>query len=288
MQTNRSGHADGSRPDASVNASSRSPLYHQIYLVLRDGILAGTYKADDLLPSEFELAATYGVSRITAKRALSELAATGMVKRYRGRGTVVTYKPENPPLRASVTNWLHAVASMGRATAVKVLEFSFGTANDEEALALQVPPGTPVQRSLRVRSHAVGPFSLLATVVPGDLGESYDAAQLETTPLLELLQKAGITPSHAAQTIGAALANQAAASHLDTEVGAPLLRLQRIVYDKTDRPVEYLTALYRPDRYQLEMVLTSEQTLAALGNPLSSMDTFAKTGQGAGGKTRAA
>lgn len=260
--------------DSGVSASSKSPLYHQIYLILRDQILAGTYRDGHMLPSEFEIADTFGVSRITAKRAVAELAATSLVARYRGRGTIVRYKPENPPLRASVNNWLQAVSSMGRTTAVKVLELSYGGANDEESKALQISVGTEVQRSLRVRSHAAGPFSFLATVVPAKLGRHYGKEELETTPLLELLQQVGIVLHRAEQTIGATLANQTTASQLETEVGTPLLKVQRLVYDNADRPVEYLTALYRPDRYQLEMVLTSEQTLASFGNPLTGGDAF--------------
>lgn len=253
-----------------VSASSRSPLYHQIYLVLRDGILAGTYKVGDLLPSEHELTRLYGVSRITAKRALAELAAAGLVSRFRGRGTTVSYKPDIPPLRASVANWLQAVSAMGRATSVEVLEFGYGPANDEEANALQLAAGAEVQRSLRVRSHEAGPFSLLTTVVPAEIGRTYVADELAATPLLDLLARAGVAAQQARQVITATLANQAVAAHLQTEVGAPLIKLQRIVHDDADRPVEYLTALYRPDRYQLEMVLTSEQTAIDFGGPLNS------------------
>jgi len=253
-----------------VSASSRSPLYHQIYLVLRDGILSGTYQVGDLLPSEHELTRLYGVSRITAKRALAELANAGLVNRFRGRGTTVSYKPDIPPLRASVANWLQAVSAMGRATSVDVLEFGYGPANDEEAKALQIAAGAEIQRSLRVRSHEAGPFSHLTTVVPAAIGRTFGADELASTPLLALLARAGVAARQARQVITATLANQSAAQHLQTEVGAPLIKLQRIVHDDADRPVEYLTALYRPDRYQLEMVLTSEQTAIDFGGPLNS------------------
>ncbi|VVT26779.1 GntR family transcriptional regulator [Rhizobium sp. EC-SD404] len=260
--------------DSGVSASSKSPLYHQIYLVLRDQILAGNYRDGQMLPSEFDIAEAFGVSRITAKRAVTELAATSLVARFRGRGTVVKYKPENPPLRASVNNWLQAVSSMGRTTSVRVLDLTYGEANDEESQALQIAPGTEVQRSLRVRSHTGGPFSLLSTIVPAELGRHYSQQQLETTPLLELLQSTGIVLHHAEQKITATLANQSTASQLEMEVGSPLLKVQRVVFDNGDRPVEYLTALYRPDQYQLEMVLTSEQKLASFGNPVGGGDAF--------------
>jgi GntR family transcriptional regulator len=252
---------------AGVSASSRSPLYYQIYLILRNEITAGTYADGDILPSEFELARIYNVSRITAKRALAEIAAAGLANRFRGRGTVVTCTPHNPPLRASVENWLQSSSAMGRSTTARVLEFGYGTANAEEAAALQIDIGDTVQRSTRVRIHDNAPFSLLVTIVPEEAGLTYGAPDLETTPLLELLRRNGITVGHARQTITATLANQAHAELLSTEIGAPLLKIQRIVFSKGDKPIEYLTALYRPDRYQLDLVLSSDQTATLLQDP---------------------
>lgn len=251
-----------------VNASSKSPLYYQIYLILRADILSGVRKDGEIVPSEFELARLYNVSRITAKRALAELALAGLANRYRGRGTVVSYTPHNPPLRASVENWLHSASAMGRTTKVRMIEFGYGPASDEEAEALQIPVGEPVQRSVRVRLLEDRPFSLLSTVVPADIGKAFDAKELASTPLLALLERSGITVHHARQAITATLANQAHAELVETEIGAPLLKVQRIVFDVKDRPVEYLTALYRPDRYQLEMILSSEQTVTVLGDPI--------------------
>ncbi|MEP5621088.1 MAG: GntR family transcriptional regulator, partial [Hyphomicrobiales bacterium] len=65
------------------------PLYHQAYTVLRDAISDGIWESGDQIPSEAALCETLGVSRITIKRALSDLAMEGLVSRHRGRGTLV-------------------------------------------------------------------------------------------------------------------------------------------------------------------------------------------------------
>ena len=63
----------------------------------------------------------------------------------------------------------------------------------------------------------------------------------------------------AEQTITAALADSQVAPALDIEIGSPLLAVSRVVRDQDDRPVEYVKALYRPDRYQHRMSLTRVQ-----------------------------
>ncbi|MCH7537931.1 MAG: GntR family transcriptional regulator, partial [Proteobacteria bacterium] len=54
---------------------SRIPLYHQIYTALKDAIMNGTITFGDKMPTEQQLVSVFDVSRITAKRALDELAA---------------------------------------------------------------------------------------------------------------------------------------------------------------------------------------------------------------------
>jgi len=79
---------------------SRVPLYHQLYSVLRDAILDGTISYNAKMPTEQQLAATFDVSRITAKRAMDELAAEGLVARFRGKGSHVIYQYTPEPVRA--------------------------------------------------------------------------------------------------------------------------------------------------------------------------------------------
>ena len=64
---------------AKGGALARVPLYHQLYSVLRESILDGTIPYDAQMPTEQQLAATFDVSRITAKRAMDELAGEGPV-----------------------------------------------------------------------------------------------------------------------------------------------------------------------------------------------------------------
>jgi GntR family transcriptional regulator len=238
-----------------VDARQPTPLYHQIYTILRDEIVSGAYPNGAILPSEFELTRQYGVSRVTAKRALNELAAEGLVSRERGRGTVVRFEAPSPPVRASVEGLLENLLQMGIKTEVRLLDFDYVAASDEVARALGCEVGTIVQRAVRVRHMEGEPFSHLTTHVPEALGRSYSRDDLANRPLLALLERCGVIVSSAHQTLTATLADARIARLLDVQVGAPLLRITRTVYDQDQRAVEHITGLYRPDRYQYQMTL---------------------------------
>lgn len=251
-------------PSATLALASRVPLYHQIYLILRNRILSGQTKPGDVLPGENELAEDFGVSRITAKRSLNELAAHGLVVRERGRGTRVITSPPRPSVRTSLEGWLENISLMGIATEARVLEFGYVEAGADVAEALAVAPGDRVQRAVRVRTLHGESLSYLTTWLPRDIGEQFDAADLERMPLLHLLERAGIKVGAARQTISATLADPVVAAALAIDAGAPLLEVVRVVSDIGARPVEYIRVLYRPDRYQFEMDLKrvhAEQTM---------------------------
>ncbi len=72
-----------------VNKHSPVPLYHQLEAILLERINQGGFRTSDKLPAERELAAEFGVSKITVRQALSNLAAAGVVRRDQGRGTFV-------------------------------------------------------------------------------------------------------------------------------------------------------------------------------------------------------
>jgi GntR family transcriptional regulator len=232
------------------------PLYHQIYLILRDQIAGGGYTHDDYLPTEQELTRQYGVSRITAKRALDELAADGLAVRLRGRGTQVRAESPVPAVRAPIEGLLENILTMGLKTEVELIEFDYVPAPTDVAVALQCAVSATVQRAVRVRRLNGEPFSYLVTYVPQTIGQSYSRRDLETRPLLLLLERSGASITHAEQVITATLADSQMAQLLNIPVGASVLKIVRTVYDQNDRPVEFITGTYRPDRYQYKMTLT--------------------------------
>lgn len=258
MKTTRTGRsieggADQERASVRLDPNARVPLYHQIFLILRNRIFGGEVQPGDLVPGEQELAVEFNVSRITAKRALNELAGAGLVVRERGRGTRVTHRPKAPAVTSSIEGWLENISLMGIATEARVLDFGYLSASEDIAHALELPPGTDVQHAVRVRSLDGEPMSYLVTYVPADIGRQYDREDLDTKPLLLLLELAGVKVASARQTISATLADSEVAGALSVHAGSPLIEVRRVVRDSSGRPVEYIRVLYRPDIYRFEM-----------------------------------
>ncbi len=81
-------------PCAGSRPPSFSPLYQQIKALITQRLQAGEWKAGETIPSEMELAARYGVSQGTVRKAIDELAAENLVVRRQGKGTFVATHAE--------------------------------------------------------------------------------------------------------------------------------------------------------------------------------------------------
>lgn len=244
----------------AVDARSRAPLYHQIYLILRNKIRDGLYAEGSLLPSENELAEIYAVSRITSRRALDELVREGLARRERGRGTrVQAVANPIPAAENTVEGLIENVTLWGAKTTVDILDFGLTPAPDYVAAELSVDPGHSVQRCVRVRRLNGVPIGHVTSYVPADIGALFSQPELSETPLLALLQSKGIKAARADQVLTATLADPQIARLLSVDVGAPLLRKVRTVFDTVDRAVEFIDVLYRPDMYQFRLSLTRDE-----------------------------
>jgi len=239
--------------------TARLPLtkYHQIYLVLREQLQEGRFAQG--MPAEVELARQFGVGRVTARHALEQLVAEGLIVRVVGRGTFPKSSPRASSPRdvqaqpTRLAGLMENIVSASRSTTVKVLDWRTVAAPEAVAAALQLDVGTPVKKAVRRRSSREGPLSYITTYMPLDLVSQISRRDLAGKPLLQLLEEAGVELGRAQQTISARQADAVVAQELGVAIGSALLAVRRRVFDAQDRPVQWLEGLYRPDRYEYRM-----------------------------------
>ncbi len=242
-------------PDHARSMAPEGGKARRVYLLLRDDISSGQHVPGGLLPGEQRLAEQYGVSRVTIRRALDALEADGLVERRAGSGTRVVDAPASEAMSADLTTLIPQLVQMGQHSA-RLLSFSYDEPPARVAREMGLEPGVRVQTAVRVRTAGGQPFSHLTTHVPEDVARNYSEADLAGTPLYQLLERSGVEVASAHQTVSATLAAPEVAAALDVSEGSGLLTLRRIVRDTGGRVVEHLSALYRPDRFKLEMTLT--------------------------------
>jgi GntR family transcriptional regulator len=236
------------------------PLYHRIYVILRERILNGTYQVGETLPSEAELMDRFGVSRITARRALDELSGEGLVARARGRGTQVSPRamPEvgGAPIVAGIEGLMANLSIIGRQTTVEVFEFGYIEAPNLVTSEMSLTPREIVQRTVRGRSLDGRPFSLSTSYVLEKIGRTYSRDEMQTIPLIDLITRSGTEIGHVTQSLTATLADDVTAQRLGVQPGSPLLKVRRGFFDTGKRAVYFVDLFYRPDRFEYRMTLS--------------------------------
>lgn len=236
------------------------PLYHQIYLQLRDQIMCGQRAYGSALPTEQELSEIYSVSRITARRVLNDLAEQNYVERKRRIGTRVTFRSPARPIEANIDQAVDSLMALGEGTTVNVISVETRGATDIIADALKIEPGADVVRAVRVRRLNDVPIGYVVSYVPGDLAHIVTQDSLMSGPILKLLDKAGYHAAHAEQLIGAMQADALLADTLQVALSSAILRITRTVYNADDRPFLRTYAHYRADRFHIRLDLQNPKS----------------------------
>jgi GntR family transcriptional regulator len=241
------------------------PLYYQVETVLRNKILSGELPLAFTLPSEDALAEQYQVSRITIRQALSLLEKDGLVIRKRGKGTFVSEGvaiPESPKWNGSIEDLI----LMGIKTKTEVLEMSNIDPPEMVRDRLKLTGDAQVLRIEKIRSVEQSPFSYVLNYLASDIGKDIHSEDLTLKPLLMILEEnLGLVAARAEQTVEATIADSRVASLLDIRVGDPLLKVERVVYDPNQKPIEYVSVLYRADKYFFTVKLKRKRSKKSVG-----------------------
>ncbi len=214
------------------------------------------------LPGERVLESTYGVSRITIRRAIADLCAEGVLVRVHGKGTFVSHGQIQSSLHLASFN--EDMRQSGIDPATRILLAAAEVPPERVAHFLGLGPGERAHHVKRLRLGNQLPVSVDDCWLPLEMTPGLLDADL-TGSLYGLLSSWGVPVVQAHQTVAADAASPESAADLEVPAGSPVLVFEResvTVVGGETRPIEFCVSTYRADRYRLSMSL-EEQPLPA-------------------------
>lgn len=227
-----------------------TPRYRTIEQAVRQRLARLSPGAD--LPSDAELCAEFGVSRMTARHAMNRLLQEGLVYRIPGRGTFVGEAPTHRRANSllSFSNEMHR---QGRVPSSRLLGRSMRLPTREEATRLQLKDGDKVLWLRRIRLADGHPIAVESVRLNRRVAGAVLAADLERESLHAVLVRAGFLPTRGRATIASEPAGADDARWLRMRKGDPMLVERRIILDQQGLPLEFTESRYPADRYALDV-----------------------------------
>jgi GntR family transcriptional regulator len=206
------------------------------------------------IPSERQLSADLGVSRLTLRAALDELTREGYLVRRRGSGTYVQQPKISQQL--TMTSFSEDMRRRGMTAGSRTLSLTRQLAGARLGRFLNVSPGEEIVVVKRLRladgvSMAIETLHIPARVVPGVRPKDLEGSFYEL-----LRSRYGVEIASATQTIEPTVTNEEESAALGVPLHSPAFLFERTSRDAADRSLEFVHSIYRGDRYRIVSELT--------------------------------
>jgi len=229
------------------------PQYVRIRELLRKSLQAGQFQIGDQIPSETELAQTYAVSRMTARRAVNELAEEGLLVRQSGLGTFVC-DPKYGRIGSRLTSFHEEMQRQGYHPTSRVLSQTVDAATKDVAAKLQLNEGDKVIRIARLRYVDGKPVALQKAYIPYQLfPDLLDRTDLDTQSLYQIYEQRGFEIIKGKDRITAIKPNAEQIRLLGMSPAIPVILTERVTYAKGDKLIEFVKSYARADMYAYQV-----------------------------------
>lgn len=220
-------------------------------------IARGDLAPGEQLPTERELVATFGVSRVTVRRAIAALTDDGLIYAIQGRGTYVASELLAEPPNALLS--FHDMVGNDRVVVgAEPLRMEVRPATINEAERFGIAPGTSMFELERLRTLDELPVAIDWNLLPLSLDEALPELDWTVESLYSRLAQAGSAPVVADFVVEARGADVRDAELLGTSVGAPLLVAESEARDGAGGVIVVGVIAYRGDRYRFRSTLTAQ------------------------------
>lgn len=233
------------------------PLYQQLSERLADLIARGALRAGDRLPSERQLTEMSATSRVTVRKALSELTEKGLIEQRHGSGSFVSpsarrTEPVLPPVSSLSDELLHK----GQFSRVIWLKKAAVQARFRDMTVLGLDLPEQVAAFERIRFVDEQPLSYERSVFRGT---ALPDVSMVDQSIYAALDKNGTTPRRVVQEVTAVNMAPSEARRLETLTAAAGLLVTRTGYDAGGVVIEFTQALFRADTYKMAMEFGAAQ-----------------------------
>lgn len=229
-----------------LEKKSQSPLYQQLMSRLKNDVLAGVYPAGGRIPSEQVLCDTYGISRVTVRKAMLDLVQEGLLVRRQGKGTFVADEKLRRDL-AFITSFSDACAERGHKAGARLISMGMTNAAMDDVERLGVDESAQVLEICRLRLCDGEPVMLEINRFPAEY--AFLQNELGDGGLYECLRSRGVIPSSAVHDISLGHATPYVSKYLGAEVGDALLVLDELVFNQHEEPLHVSRQWIRGDKF---------------------------------------
>ena len=238
------------------SGSAPVPHYYRIKEYLLEQMKSGTLRFGDRIPTEERLSELFGVSRMTARRAVNDLVREGRLIRKQGVGTFVQ-APHIYRQLSKLTTFTEELQQFGYyGLTSRILVLKTFKAHRTLAEQLGISAGEPVHRMKRIKYAEQLPLAVQTVDIPVKYVKEFRKEDLENG--MSVYAAAGPISNDiewAKQSIDAVRAPLCYAKWLEVEPGSPLFKVTRQTYLSDGRPLDFVRMYYRADRYTFQVNL---------------------------------
>lgn len=235
-----------------LDKNSPLPIYFQIQEFLKNKISSGEWQSGERIPSEQALSEMLNVSRMTIRQALNNLVKESLISRKRGIGTFVSVKDgiEVEESLQSLRSFSEDITSIGMTPTNKLLGLSTTEADEYLAEVLGVDSGSEIIKIERCRLANEHPIAIETTYIPKHLVNRIDEHVLNHSLYEYFEVTLGYSIKKATKWIKASIMTERDSKILETSEDSPALELHQVTYINEGIPLEYVSCIYRADRYR--------------------------------------
>lgn len=229
-----------------MSANIKGPMYLQIANDIMEKVKNQTYEIYSKIPTEEELSKSFGVSRMTARNAITYLVEKGVLYRLHGSGTYVSSTKIERKLN-KLQNFQEEFKILNLETSTKLVKIEVRTALPREQSLLGIK-STNVYYFERIRYVNDIPLGFQKFTVPVNIIPGLEKLDLEKKSFYEYLENEGIKIFKGVQRMES-ITHSETAEILNLPDNTAFFYIERISYDNTETPFELLECYFRGDMY---------------------------------------